>query len=182
MNFDPEIIAKVGGPTLSAVVVGLIKHYAEARSRIISYIGHASSFVVQGDQQIVINTHAVVVQNAGRKAATNVRLSHAVLPVNITVFPPINYLIERNPEGSGEIVFPVLVPKEQVTVSYLYFPPLLWNQINVNAKSDEGFAKIIKVIPTPQPNRVVVFGLMSLAFIGTSFLFYWLVRMCITAI
>ena len=121
MNFDPDIIAKVAGPVLSLIVGALIKHYAEARSKVVSFIGHASAFVVQGEYPTSVHTHSIVVRNAGRKAATNVRLAHAVLPPNITVYPPINYLIERNPEGAGEIVFPILVPKEQVTVSYLYF-------------------------------------------------------------
>ena len=105
-----------------------------------------------------------------------------MLPINITVYPPVQYSIERNPEGAGEIVFPVLVPKEQVTISYLYFPPLLWNQINVNTKSDEGFAKIINVIPMPQPNKAILASVWALVFVGASFLFYWLVRFSIAAI
>ena len=182
MILDPEIIAKVAGPVLSLLVGAVLKHYTEARSKVVSFIGHASAFTIQGENPVVVHTHAIVVRNAGRKAATNVRLSHAVLPLNITVYPSVQYSIERNPEGAGEIVFAVLVPKEQVTVSYLYFPPLLWSQINVNTKSDEGFAKIINVIPMPQPNRAVIGGIWALMFVGASFLFYWLVRLGIAAI
>jgi hypothetical protein len=182
MNIDPEVIAKIAGPALSLIVGALIKHYTEARSKLVSFIGHASAFTLQGDSPTVIHTHTVVVRNAGRKAASNVRLTHAVLPVNITVYPPVQYSIERNPEGSGEIVIPVLVPREQVTVSYLYFPPLLWNQINVSTKSDEGFAKIINVIPMPQPNKAVIAGIWALVFVGASLMFYWLVRLAIVAI
>lgn len=182
MNLDPEIIAKILGPLLSLLVGGLIKRYTEARSRVVSFIGHASAFTLQGENPAVIYTHSVVVRNTGRKSATNVRLTHAVLPINITVYPPVQYSIERNPEGAGEIVIPVLVPKEQVTISYLYFPPLLWSQINVNTKSDEGFAKIISVIPVPQPNKAVITGVWTLVFVGASFLFYWLVRLVIAAI
>ncbi len=182
MNFDPEVIAKLAGPLLSLVVGAVIKHYTEARSRVVSFIGHVSAFTLQGEQNSVIHTHSVVVRNAGRKAAHNVRLTHGVLPINITVYPPVQHTIERNPDGAGEIVFPVLVPKEQVTVSYLYFPPLLWNQINLNTKSDEGFAKIINVIPIPQPSKGVIAAGWGLMFIGASFLFYWLVRLAIDAI
>ena len=182
MNLDPEIIAKVLGPLLSLLVGGLIKRYTEARSRVVSFIGHASAFTLQGENPAVIHTHSVVVRNTGRKSANNVRLSHAVLPTNITVYPPVQYSIARNPEGAGEIVIPVLVPKEQVTISYLYFPPLLWSQINVNTKSDEGFAKIISVIPVPQPNKAVIAGVWVLVFVGASFLFYWLARLVIAAI
>ena len=182
MNIDPEVIAKIAGPALSLIVGAQIKHYVEARSKVVSFTGHASAFTIQGENPAVIHTHSVVVRNAGRKAATNVRLVHAVLPLNITVYPPVHYSIERNPEGAGEIVIPVLVPKEQVTVSYLYFSPLLWSQINVDTKSDDGFAKIINVIPMPQPSKAVIAAIWLLVFVGASLLFYWLARIAIAAI
>ena len=182
MNIDPDVVAKLAAPTLSLIVGAVIKHYSEARSRVISFIGHVSAFTMQDEQRTQVHTHSVIVRNAGRKAAHNVHLVHSVLPIHITVYPPVQHTIERNPEGSGDIVLPVLVPKEQVTVSYLYFPPLLWNQINVNTKSDEGFAKIINVIPMPQPNKVVLATVWILMFVGASFLFYWLVRLGIDVI
>lgn len=45
-------------------------------------------------------------------------------------------------------MFPTLVPNEQVTVTYPYFPPLLWSSINSQTRSDEGFAEIVTVLPT----------------------------------
>ena len=147
-----------------------------------SFIGHASAFTLQGEPPVVIHTHSVIVRNTGRKAAKNVSLTHAVLPLNITVYPPVQYSIERNPEGAGEIVIPVLVAKEQVTVSYLYFPPLLWSQINVSTKSEDGFAKIINAIPMPQPRKSVLALVWFLVFVGASFLFYLLARLALTVI
>ncbi|HAL56852.1 MAG TPA: hypothetical protein DCP63_10345 [Bacteroidetes bacterium] len=182
MTIDPDLIAKVCGPLLSLIVSATIKHYAEARSKVVSFIGHVSAFTLQDEQHTVVHTHSVVVRNAGRKAASNVRLTHGVLPINVTLYPPVQHSIARNADGSGEIVLPVLVPKEQVTVSYLYFPPLLWNQINLATKSDEGFAKIINVMPMPQPSKGVIAGVWALMFIGASFLFYWVVRLVIYAL
>ena len=78
MNIDPEVIAKIAGPALSLIVGAQIKHYVEARSKVVSFTGHASAFTIQGENPAVIHTHSVVVRNAGRKAATNVRLVHAV--------------------------------------------------------------------------------------------------------
>ncbi len=182
MEFDADSIAKVAGPLLSVIVGAIAKHYTEARSRLVSYIGHVSAFTVQTDPPMVIHTHSVIVRNTGRKAATNVRLTHGVLPPNISIYPTIQHTIQANPNGSGEIIIPMLVPKEQVTVSYLYFPPLLWNQINEATKSDEGFAKIIRVIPMPQPNRWILGGVWTLMFVGASFVFYWIARFVIVAI
>ena len=182
MNIDPDLIAKVAGPALSLILGALLKNYTEARSKVVSFIGHVSAFILQNEERTVVHTHSVVVRNAGRKAAHNVRLTHGVLPFNVTIYPLVKHSIERNADGSGEIIIPVLVPKEQVTVSYLYFPPLLWNQINLNTKSDEGFAKIINVMPMPQPSKAVIAGVWALMFIGASFLFYWAVRLAIYAL
>lgn len=177
MTFDTEIIAKILAPLLSLIVGAIIKHYSEARANVVSFIGHVSSFNLQDEKRTVVHTHSVVVRNAGRKAAHNVRLAHTVLPPNVTVYPPVQYTIQQNPEGASEIVIPILVPKEQVTISYLYFPPLTWNQVNASTKSDEGFAKILNVIPMPQPHKAILWFIWSLVFIGASFIFYWLVKL-----
>lgn len=177
MNIDLEIFAKLFAPVLTLVVGAVIKHFTEGRAKVISYIGHVSTFTMQDEQRTQVYTRSVIVRNAGRKPAKNVRLGHNILPPNVRVDPQVQYTIEKNPEGSSEIVFPTLVPKEQVTISYLYFPPLTWNQVNAYAKSDEGFAKVITVIPMAQPNRGLTAAFWILAFIGASFLSYWLVKL-----
>lgn len=182
MSIDPDLIAKIAGPALSLVIGAVLKNYTEARSRVVSFIGHVSAFTLQDEQHTVVHTHGVVVRNAGRRAARNVRLTHGVLPPNVTIYPPVQHSFERNSDGSGEIVFPVLVPKEQVTISYLYFPPLLWSQINSTTKSDEGFAKIINVMPVPRPSKGVIAAVWLLSFVGASFVLYWLVRLAIYAL
>lgn len=177
MDIDADVVAKIIGPLLSLIIGAVIKHYTEGRAKLVSFIGHVSSFTLQDPQRTVIHTHSIVVRNAGRKAAHNIRLMHTVLPPNITVYPPVQYTIEKNPEGASEIIIPVLVPKEQVTVSYLYFPPLTWNQVNANTKSDEGFAKILNVIPMPQPHKAVLVVIWALVFVGASYVFYLLARL-----
>lgn len=61
---------------------------------------------------------------------------------------------------------------EQVTISYLYFPPLLWSQINSYTKSDESFAKTLNAIPTPQPAKWLIVVIWSLVFVGVVSLLY----------
>ena len=174
MTIDADTAAKIVGPLLSLLLGAVIRHYSESRAKLVSFIGHVSSFTLQDEHHTVVHTHSVVVRNAGRKAAQNVRLSHMVLPLNVNVYPPVKHTIERNREGADEILIPVLVPKEQVTISYLYFAPLTWNQVNASTKSDEGFAEILNVIPMPQPNKGVLAAVWALLFVGASFIFYWL--------
>lgn len=172
-----EQIFKIISPLITLIFGAILKYYTEEKSKLISFLGHVSVFTLQDEQKTQVFAHSVIVRNAGRKAAHNVRLVHNVLPSNINIYPPVQYFIEHNPEGSGEIVIPALVPKEQVTISYLYFPPLTWDKINILTKSDEGLAKIINVIPVPQLSKWLTFLIWFLMFIGASFLLYWLMRL-----
>lgn len=176
MTYDIEIIAKIVSPIIALILGALIKHYTERRSKLVSFLGHISSFKLRDEKQTQVYTHSIVVRNAGRKSATNVRVGHNFLPPNIQISPPVKYTVEENPEGGAEITFPIIVPKEQVTISYLYFPPVTWNQVNAYTKSDDGFANILNVIPMPQPSKLVIAMVWSLMFIGVSVIIYWLVR------
>ncbi|MHB8413778.1 MAG: hypothetical protein ACYDAZ_09070 [Thermoplasmataceae archaeon] len=180
MHLDPDTIAKVVSPILTLILGPLVTRYTQDRVRLISFIGHISAFKLRNNTDVY--THSVIVRNTGRKAAHNVRLTHRVLPPDVTVYPPIQYSVETNPAGHSDIVIPVLVPGEQVTVSYLYFPPITWEQINVNTKSDEGFAKIIQAIPTPQASKKMILAFVMLMFVGASVLMYWLLRLAIYAL
>jgi len=177
MNINIEAIAKLVSPILTLVIGVIIKHFTERRAKLISYIGHVSSFTLQNDEGTQVFAHSVIVRNTGRKTAQNVRLGHNVFPHNINIFPKVQYKIETSPEGGSEIVIPILVPKEQITISYLYFPPLTWDKIHSYTKFDEGFAKIITVIPLPQPSRWVLALVWFLMFVGASFLIYWMVML-----
>jgi hypothetical protein len=68
---------------------------------------------------------------------------------NYNVIPNTRHEIYSIPGGGKEIFLPILVPSEQITLSYLYFPPTTYTDINIYVKSDEGFAQEIKVIPAP---------------------------------
>ena len=156
MRIDWHLFARFVGPLIAAIVGAVIAQWWEKRPHLVSYLAHSSAVTVhppQG-QQFQVNTHSIVVRNAGKKAATNVRLGHFILP-NYSVFPSINYEVNGLPGGGSEIVFPQLVPGEQVTVTYLYYPPVFWNKVNSYTKSDEGFAKILSVLPSPQPSVLV---------------------------
>lgn len=176
MTYDIELIAKIISPIITLLVGTVIKHYTESRSKLVTFIGHISSFKLKDEEQTQVYTHSIVVRNAGRKSAHNVRVGHNFLPPNIQISPSVKYDIEENPEGGAEIIFPIMVPKEQVTISYLYFPPVTWNQVNAYTKSDDGFANILNVIPMPQPSKLVIAIVWVLMFLGATFLVYWLVK------
>ena len=47
--------------------------------------------------------------------------------------------------AGGELVFDTLAPKEQVTIAYLYSPPLSYSDIHTAVKSDGGLANVLPI-------------------------------------
>ena len=183
MNIDWNIVISIGMPIISIFLGALVTHLFSNRERLITHYGHVSSFKVkpkdstQPDQWVY--THSVVIRNLGRKAAKNVKLGHAVLPENINVEPDIEYSTKDLPGGGIELIFPNLVPKKQVTISYLYFPPLTYNQINTHVESDEGPAKVVNALLQPQPPKwlvIILWVLILCGAISIVYLLYQLVR------
>ncbi len=173
MQFDIEVFAKLLSPLIAALIGAIAKRYFEGKPKLISYLVHSSSIPLNDEKNTQVNTHCIVVRNAGKRTSLNIRIGHSFLPKGFKVYPPVNYSVIESPSGSAEILIPTLVPGEEVSVSYLYFPPLTWNQVNAYTKSDEGFAKIINAIPTPQPSKFVVLIIWLLMFLGASTLTYW---------
>ena len=103
--------------------------------------------------------------------AKNVRLGHKVLP-DYNIVPNTKYEVSRLPGGGNEILFPTLVPSEQITISYLYFAPNTYAEINTYVKSDEGLAKVIDVIPAPNLAFWQKLLLYILLFVGGSTVIY----------
>lgn len=178
MAIDWELVTKVGGPIVGAFAGALIDRALQDRPKVVTYLGHTSAIALRTGvpTPIQVHTHAIVVVNAGRKPAQNVRLGHYTLP-DFQVHPSVAYSIANLPSGGQEIVFPTLVPKEQVTVSYLYFPPLVWNQINTYVKSDSGQARVLTVFPARQFSPWVIRTLWILTAIGTIASVYGLVEL-----
>jgi hypothetical protein len=180
-----ETWAKMIAPIVSALLIAIFKWYTEGRPQVISYLVQSWGVTLppsdDGTPGGTVHSHSIVVANTGRKTATGVRVTHGIkqpLPT-YAIHPPIQYSIETNPEGYAQIVFPVLVPKQQVTISYLYFPPLFYNHILGNVVSNEGMAKILDIVPTPRPNRYVYLGTWAFALIGCSVVLYHAFRLAL---
>lgn len=175
MVVDWNILTTISSPIITLLIGIALNHYLENRPKVISYLGHVSGIrLSSGQTPMQINTHSVVLRNAGRKTANQVRLGHNVLP-DFQVNPDIAYSVETLPGGGKEIVFPQLIPKKQITVSYLYFPPLLWSQINTHIESEEGPVKIINVLPTAQLPKwllILLWLLIGYGFIGVVYTVY----------
>ncbi len=175
MNLNWELIVKIAMPIVTLFLGIILNRFIENREKLIAHLGYIASHKVaspiEEQEPTIVNTHSLIIRNNGRKAAKNVRIGHNFLP-DVNVFPDVDYSINNLPGGGKEIIFPTLIPKKEVTISYLYFPPDTWDGINTFIESDEGSAKIVKVLLQTQPKPIVlkviwfliIFGLVSLVY------------------
>lgn len=175
MNIDLELFLKSAGAIALVLLGKYSDRWFEKKPKLIIYLSHSSAFVLRNvnPANAQIHTHAIIVRNTGRLAAKNIRLGHYTLPENYQVFPAIEHRVERVDDRIHEIIIPVLVPNEQITVTYLYPSTLLWSQIHAYSKSDDGFMREIKVLPTPQASQWLVRSIQFLTFLGSALLVYW---------
>jgi len=165
MTIDWNAVATIAAPVIALFVGVWVNRRFESRPVLISYFSHVSAFrhTPSGGVPLQVNTHSVVLRNTGHQRATNIRLHHATLP-DFNIWPIVVHSVETLSDGSQDIVIPNLVPGEEITVSYLYFPPLVAGQINAGIKCDQGFANEITVLLQRQHphwfNRIVVMLLL----------------------
>lgn len=178
MNIHWDNMLKVGAPVISAVVAWVLARVSEKRVKLIGFYGHTSAFTLPppnplpDDWHGTIHTHAVVVRNVGKKTATRVRVSHFFLPKSFNLWPAVKYTLEEVPNSGPDIVIPTLVPGEQVTINYLYGPPVFVGDVTSGVRSDEGFAAIVTVLPTPQPPKWMVRGIWAVFGVGAVVVLY----------
>ena len=148
MVIDWNIVTQISAPIIAVFVTAIVSRYLSERPKLIAYYGHVAAHgfnsIIEGKEITHINTHAVVIRNSGNKTATSVRISHNVLP-DFKIYPETDYRINDLPSGGRELVIPRITPKREYTISYLYFAPVTYNQIESFIESDTGAAKIVDV-------------------------------------
>ncbi len=173
MAVDWNAVATIAAPVITLFLGVWVNRKFESRPAIISYFSHVSAFRYSplGGQPVGINTHSVVLRNTGRKSATGIRIHHSTLP-DFNIWPTVAHSVETLPDGTKDIVIPMLVPGEQITVSYLYFHPVTVDQVNAGIKSDQGFSQQISVLLQRQFPRWVNFIVGTLMITGLVAILY----------
>ena len=177
VNFD--IVVKVVVPIVTLLLGVAINRLLENKEKLVVHLGHAASHKLEKKEeqpQVIVNTHSVVLRNNGSKSAQNVRLGHNQRP-NVNVYPDIEYEIKDLPGGGKELVFPVITPKKEITISYLYYEPVRWQSINTHIESDEGPAKVVPVLLQKQPKPIVLKLVGFLMFMGAISTVYLLIEL-----
>lgn len=179
-NINWPIVINIAMPVISLFIGAGINHFFERRPRVITYLGHVSGIKLsRADNPVTINTHSIVLKNNGRKVATDIRLGHFILP-DFQISPDIEFTVRDLPGGQKEIVIPKLIPKKEVTITYLYIPPLTWDKINSHLESDDGQIQVVKVLPTVQIPRWTIRLLWFLISYGFIAFLYTIWSLCST--
>jgi hypothetical protein len=151
LKIDFAIVSQIVAGIVLLVAGALINRFFEKRARVVAFYSHLGEFRLQ--PQGLVRTHTVVIRNDGRAPAQNVHVPHhgqlSTANIHISIDPAMGK-VQTAQNGTEEIFFEKLPAKFQVSVSYLYFPPLVAAQINAPIYSDEGAAKIINVLPQQQ--------------------------------
>jgi len=114
LTVDWNIVATIAAPIIALIAGAFLNRLVESRPRVVAYLGHVSGInLPHANPPTQVNSHSVVIRNAGRKTANDVRIGHNVLP-DYQVYPDIEYAEKDLPSGGKDIVFPKLVPKKQV--------------------------------------------------------------------
>ncbi len=89
---DWQIVTSIAVPIIMLFLGVWANRKFENKPSLISYFGHVSSFkyTLEDGQLIDVFTHSVVLRNASRRSATNVRITHNELP-DFSVWPKIAY-------------------------------------------------------------------------------------------
>lgn len=157
-HLDANAVATVIAALATAVLAGAFQLYAQSHPRIIYYFVHSSAVTLPAHAipavpavngapavvqvpQLALHTHVMVISNIGGKSATNVRLGHSQ-HVAFAMYPPLYLSFQGN-----EICIPTLVPKEQITITYVYEPPLLATGVHTYQKCDQCLVQYANMEP-----------------------------------
>jgi len=164
LGIDLDTWLKVAS-LLGAVLVWLLERRRKPRLQAFFTHGAAHQVPVPQGQPVHLNTHTLLVRNAGHAPATNVRITHAFVAAHtaIQVWPQIPYTTSPNPPHGTEMLFERLRPNEQLSISYLYPGGTTYDQFGTMVRFDDGFADFYPIHHArlvPRWMRLIVYYLL----------------------
>lgn len=152
--------------------IGYALKYLGPKSRLVWWSPHRFLFNLQ-NPKVNILTHAITIQNLGRKAALNVEVVHKTKPDFFKLEPALDYAEDFTPAQEHVVRVESLAPKEFFSIEFLShvtLPELLY------IKSDDGHAQFITIQPQQILPRWKLLVLQLLLLVGLGFCAYWLTR------
>ena len=155
-----------------SLAVGLLLTYLQPKAKVLYWSAHSFRFDLT-QQNVVLWTDALTVQNVGRRAAENVELVMDGQPDFFQFSPAMPFSQETTPEGHFVLRIATLGPKEFFTLQVLSYTavPVLLNLRSTAGKADPMPVQIQRAYPQ-------WFGALAAVcmIIGLGFAVYWLIR------
>ncbi len=147
----------------------ILNLWLQRRPRLIACVSQPASFP-GGEPGGRVLTHSLILANAGRGDAFQVRIGHQTLPQfaflypkKFTVSPDFQYEVQAAAAGGADIVLPELMSSQQITITYFYEPPLNPERIHGEIRSRAGAARLVEVLPVAEyPWWLTLLGLQLL--------------------
>jgi hypothetical protein len=158
---------------LVSFAVGLALQRFADKPKLQYFLPGKFTFAVN-EPRVTLQTDSLTLQNAGRKAATNIELVHKERPDHFQFSQAIAYTEDRNPNGEYLIKIASLGPKEFLNIQYLSHtkPPNL-----LRVRYDQGPAQPIQVQFQPIYPKWLTVIVAALMLSGFGLLLYWVIQL-----
>lgn len=176
-----HLFSVYSAPIISGLILFFINKYYQSKPRLVASYIHASAVPIkdsQSGESFNVGVHVLVLKNQGNHPAKNVRLGHNVIP-SFNIYPTTEYSINELKNSSYEIVVPTIVPKEQLTITYVYDCNMAnIDNINTYIKHDLGLAEVIYNVLYIKPlilwKKILIYFVL---FMGLAFIIYLLIKL-----
>lgn len=153
-------------------VSALLLRNLEPKSKVCYWFPHSFLFDLK-NENVVLQTNSITVQNLGRKTAENIEIIHKSKPDFFQCAPSVHF--EEIATNTGEHILKIetLGPKEFFTIQILSYKSV---PILLNIRSKDGVAQQIQFqIQRNWPKWVQYITLVCMI-VGFGFLIYWIIR------
>jgi hypothetical protein len=166
----------------ASFAVAYFAYWLSGKPRLIVFSPNSTAFQLdplqEGAQPLYIRAGQIILQNAGRKSATQVQVlaQAGPRPWGYNVVPNIDHSVRQGARGEWLVEFPYVGPGETITVQILNGP-------NIDSvRSAEGPAKVVHVIHQRVFPKWLIIITWMLVLMGFGTLFYTLLKLALSAI
>jgi hypothetical protein len=131
---------------VGTVIAVFIAQWLKGGVKLIVFSPNSTNFKIKpadpNNPEFVVNSGQIVVQNEGRRSATDVQITSrpGVPPAGYVLIPSVVHTVDQGPQGEWILQVPYLGPKENLAIQLLNGPVI------DSVRYAEGAAKYVDVM------------------------------------
>ena len=167
-----SVVAIISAPIITLFLGVALDRWYEKRQRLIVYLLNEAQFLIRQigtpPTDVACRTFVLVLRNSGRHATKNVRIGHHWLPADVAINPAVPHTVDHSAPGTAaEVQIDQMVSGEEITISYIVLAPTQSENVISYVKSDDGPARVLNFLPTPQLPKWVQRSALLLLAVGS---------------